>query len=227
MLYKTRGIVLNFVKFRETSIITKVYTDLFGVQSYIVNQVRSGKPRYNMALFMPLTQLDMVVYHKTHPGINRISEVRLTKPYKSIPFEIRKSTVLLFLSEVLAKTLREETGDEQLFRFISEALDRFDDLPDNYTDFHLQFLLKYLKILGIEPAGKEDSLALIPEFTSGTQGTEIRIKSMIDQPYGRCFLTGNHQRTELLEAILKFLNLHFDMENNFRSAVILREVFRD
>ena len=66
MLYKTRGIALNYIRYRESSIIAKIYTEAFGIQSYIVNGVRSSKSKTNrIALFQPLTLLDMVVYHKS------------------------------------------------------------------------------------------------------------------------------------------------------------------
>ena len=91
MLHKTKGIVLNFVKFKETSVIVKIYTEKFGLQSYIENGVRSSKSKNKIALFQPLTQLELVVYHDPKKEINRISEIRCILPYKSIPFEIKKS----------------------------------------------------------------------------------------------------------------------------------------
>jgi len=41
MIFKTRGIVFRFTKFKETSIIVTIFTEVFGLQSYIVNGVRS------------------------------------------------------------------------------------------------------------------------------------------------------------------------------------------
>jgi DNA repair protein RecO (recombination protein O) len=75
MLHKTRGIALNYIRYRESSIIAKIYTEAFGIQSYIVNGVRSSKSKMNrIALFQPLTLLDMVVYHKSKEAtIHRIS----------------------------------------------------------------------------------------------------------------------------------------------------------
>jgi len=81
MLHKTKGIVLNYIKYSDTSIIAKIYTEAFGLQSYIVNSVRSSKAKNKIALFQPLTLLEMVVYHKNHQGLQRISEMRTAEPY--------------------------------------------------------------------------------------------------------------------------------------------------
>uniref|UniRef100_UPI0040478437 recombination protein O N-terminal domain-containing protein n=1 Tax=Roseivirga sp. TaxID=1964215 RepID=UPI0040478437 len=57
MLHTTRGIVLNYIKYGETPIIVRVFTEAFGVQSYIVNSARTAKGRGKMALYQPLSLL--------------------------------------------------------------------------------------------------------------------------------------------------------------------------
>jgi DNA repair protein RecO (recombination protein O) len=83
MLHKTRGIGLSYLRYRESSIITKIYTEAFGIQTYIVNGVRSSKSKNNrIALFQPLTLLDMVVYHKNKEDtVHRISELKCYAPF--------------------------------------------------------------------------------------------------------------------------------------------------
>ena len=128
MLIKTRGIVLNFMKFRETSIIARVYTEQLGVQSYIVNSVRTKGKGSRIALFQPFTLLDMVVYTSPKGGLTRISEYKCAHPFISIPFDIRKSSMVLFLSEVVARTVKEEEENQPLFQFLYQAILAFDDL---------------------------------------------------------------------------------------------------
>jgi DNA repair protein RecO (recombination protein O) len=91
MIVKTRGIVFRYTRYGETSIIANVFTEQFGLQSYIVNGVRSKKPKVNIALFQPLTLLDMVVYHKETGGVFRIKEVKCNYPYRIIPSDMRRS----------------------------------------------------------------------------------------------------------------------------------------
>jgi DNA repair protein RecO (recombination protein O) len=124
MLHKTRGIGLSYLRYRESSIITKIYTEAFGIQTYIVNGVRSSKSKNNrIALFQPLPLLDMVVYHKNKEDtVHRISELKCYAPFHSIPFDVIKSSLALFITEILGKTLREEESNELLFRFIEESI---------------------------------------------------------------------------------------------------------
>src|SRR5471030_912859 len=42
MIYSTKGIVLRTVKYGETSVIAAIFTEVFGIQSYIVNGVRTA-----------------------------------------------------------------------------------------------------------------------------------------------------------------------------------------
>ena len=86
MLHRTRGIVLSYIKYKETSIIVRIFTEAFGMQSYIVNSVRSAKSRGKMALYQPLSLLDLVVYHKSGKDLQRISETKFSYAYSSIPF---------------------------------------------------------------------------------------------------------------------------------------------
>lgn len=51
MIYSTKGIVLRTIKYGETSVIASIFTESFGVQSYIVNGVRtSGKKKQSTFL---------------------------------------------------------------------------------------------------------------------------------------------------------------------------------
>jgi DNA repair protein RecO (recombination protein O) len=207
-------------------VITKIYTDLFGLQSYIVNNVRSSKPKYNIALFQPLTQLELVAYHNPHGKMNRVTEIKLCNPYHDIPFNIRKSTVSLFLAEMLVKTLKEETSNNELFNFISRSLSGYDDLKDHYQNFHVQFLLKYLKFMGLELTAAE-SLFEGNKRNSGNQffNQEI-LRSLVNEPYGSGKSNmDKSQRLGLLELITGFISHHMGIEETFKSLKILKEVF--
>src|SRR6186997_1907165 len=100
MLHKTNGIVFRFTKYGESSIIVNIFTGLFGLQSYIVNGVRSRTAKSRMALYQPLTLLDLVVYHRENANINRIKEVKCAHPFHSIFMDVKKSTIGMFILEV-------------------------------------------------------------------------------------------------------------------------------
>src|SRR5690606_807355 len=123
MISKTRGIVFRFTRFRESSIIVSIFTEVFGLQSYMVNGVRSARPSGNkIALFQPLTLLDMVVYHRENANINRTREVKCLYPSHTLATDIRKSSISLFVCEILNKTVKEEAQSKEIFDFIFNSL---------------------------------------------------------------------------------------------------------
>jgi DNA repair protein RecO (recombination protein O) len=91
MLHKTRGIVLHTTNYSETSVIAKVYTELFGLQSYLINGVRNKKAKVKANLLQPLSLLNLVAYHKERNGLQRVSEVSTGTTFTSIPYNIIKS----------------------------------------------------------------------------------------------------------------------------------------
>jgi DNA repair protein RecO (recombination protein O) len=220
MLHKTGGIVFKVFKYRETSVIAKIYTSLFGLQTYIINGVRSsGKGKGKMALLQPLTLLDMVVYKKENTDIQRISEWRCAESYHSIPLDIRKTAISMFLSEVLYKTVREEERAEELFDFLTHSMKILDEMDRGYENFHLQFLSKLSRLLGF---GLDSS----PNFMMSFQHEEERyVRHLLDHSYTHHIRIGGNLRRLILDHILDFYRQHVDGMGEIRSVEVLREVF--
>ena len=123
MLHKTHGVVFRFTKYGDTSIIVNIFTELFGLQSFIVNGVRSASSKTNkIALYQPLTLLDLVVYHRENANINRIKEVKCVYPYHTIPLDVRKSTIAMFIGEVVNKSVKEQPHAGAIFDFLFNSL---------------------------------------------------------------------------------------------------------
>lgn len=228
MLHKTRGIALSYIRYRETSIIARVYTEDFGLQSYIVNNVRSAKSKTNkIAQFQPLTLLDMVVYYKDDRDLHRLSEVKTLQPFQSIPFEVAKSSMALFLTEILTKTLKEETGNAMLFRFIAESVLFLEAAQTNYENFHLAFLLRLTSFLGFVPETAHEFEEQLREhsypFLPDTE-TELALNQLLRQPFGTPIRLTRAGRIELLEALVAYYRIHIDSLGEVKSLAVLREV---
>jgi DNA repair protein RecO (recombination protein O) len=215
VLHKTRGIVLNYLRYRESSVIVNILTEQFGFQSYIVNSIRSARSKQKMAHFQPLTILEMVIYHHTGKDIQRISEYKLHYLYRSAPYHPIKSAVLWFLAEFLLKTLRSEHEDPPTFNFIFNSLVRFDELSDPVANFHLQFLLKLSPFLGFHPEFSE-------ELLESRNKTELI--SLFDRDYGEHFPFNHDKRLILLDEILDFYHQHIDGIKKIKSLEVLKEV---
>lgn len=221
MIAKTRGIVFRFTRFRESSIIVTVLTEAFGIQSYIVNGVRSSKTSAGkMALFQPLTLLDMVVYHRANANINRIREVKCVYPYHSVATEIRKSAIAMFVCEILNKTVKEESAPGPLFDFIFNSLRVLEGQEENYENFHLLFLIKLSRYLGFG--------AYTAAQIGGTRvfdpGTESVVERLLTAGYGEVMSIPSGRRREILAALLGFFSEHIESLGEVRSVQVLREV---
>jgi len=151
MLHKTRGIVLKTTLYSESSVIVQVFTEKFGIQSYLINGVKKPKAKIPMNVLQPLHLLDMVVYHKVNTQLQRVSEARPSPVFKSIPYDVIKNTIVQFLNEVLYKSIRQQGAEDALFSFIYNAISWFDETEKPSANFHLAFLLKLSRFLGFAP----------------------------------------------------------------------------
>lgn len=220
MIHKTRGIVFRFTKFSETSIIVTIFTENFGLQSYIVNGVRSKSSKNKIALYQPLTLLSLVVYHRENANIERVKEIQCFHPYRTLTSNIQKSTIALFLGELLNKTVKDESHAGNLFGFISKSFITLDQLVENYENFHLMFMLKLSRYLGFGVQHVDEVL--------GSRVTSEEIENIITiilkSDYENNIKLTGPQRKELLELFLKFYAEHIETLEEMKSVAVLREV---
>jgi DNA repair protein RecO (recombination protein O) len=228
MLHKTKGIVIGYIPYRETSIIVKLYTENFGVQSYIENGVRTAKGKNKIALFQPMTLLDLVVYHNDKKDLHRISEMKCTSPLLNIPYDIRKSSVAIFLNEVLNKTLKEHIDNESMFFFLYQAILTLDAMEKGIDSFHLIFLAKYSNFLGFAP---KDSAEIELQFRElGIHiPVEIETKKHLDRLFKSEFSdelgVNKVFRNHLLDVLLAFYRIHQEEFGELKSLQVLRALF--
>src|SRR5258706_80552 len=152
MLHKTNGIVFRLTNYGESSIIVNIFTSAFGLQSYIVNGVRGKSKKTNLALYQPLTLLELVVYHRENASIMRIKDVKCIHAYQSFTHDFRKSTVALFLNEVVNRTVKEQSHAQELCEFLIQSFTTLDLLQSNIENFHLIFLIRLSQHLGFRPS---------------------------------------------------------------------------
>jgi len=219
VLQKTRGIVFRFVKYGETSIIANIFTEQFGLQSYMIKGVRTSSRKSKIALFQPLTLLDMVVYHKEGGGIMHIKEVKCFYPWQFINADVRKATIAMFINEVLNKSVKEQSHTQEIFGFIADSLVSLDTIlhPEN---FHLMFLIGLSKYLGFGPN-------LVSEVLGGrmiTTDEESALNKLISSEYTSIIPMSYLQRQNILAVLLRFYQAHSDGFGEMKSVAVLKEV---
>jgi DNA repair protein RecO (recombination protein O) len=150
-VFKTKGIVLRTVKYGETSIIAAVFTELFGLQSYLLNGVRAStkKGPGKASLFQPGAMLDMIVYHNELKNLQRVKEFRWAFLYRHVLSDVLKNSVALFMVELLSKTIKQPEQNTDLFYFTEDAFIHLDESePAAVANFPLFFALHLATLLG-------------------------------------------------------------------------------
>tara|TARA_B100000959_G_scaffold245503_1_gene270214 strand:+ start:926 stop:1591 length:666 start_codon:yes stop_codon:yes gene_type:complete len=220
MISKTKGLVLSYIKYGDTSIICKIFTDSFGLQSYIINGIRNSKSK-NIALYQPLNILDMVVYHKKNSGVQRIKEAKLDVIYTSIHNDMKKVSVCFFLSEFLSKILNNESYQEDKFDFIQNSLIEFDRLNSRFSNFHIQFLIKLSKYYGI------DIISLDQLIVSNNTDKVLDdfVQKCIDENYQGNINSNNILRNKVINLIIEYFSIHLELNIKLKSTDVLKEIF--
>ncbi|MBJ24350.1 MAG: DNA repair protein RecO [Euryarchaeota archaeon] len=220
MITKTKGLVLSYIKYGDTSIICKIFTDSFGLQSYIINGIRNSKTK-NIALYQPLNILDMVVYYKKNSRIQRIKEAKLDVIYVSIHNDMKKVSVCFFLSEFLSKILNNESDQEDKFDFIQSSLIEFDRLNSRFSNFHIQFLIKLSKYYGIDIISSDQLIVL----NNKDQLLVDFIQNCIDESYQGNINSNNILRNKVINLIIEYFSIHLEINIKLKSTDVLKEIF--
>ncbi len=240
MLHHTKGIVLHQVKYSETSIVAKVYTELFGLQSYLVRGVRKKKSKTSSAHFQHLSLLDMTVYHKEKNTLQNIKEIRQAYHFQELPYDISKSSIAIFLNEILYKCIKEEESNPLLFNFLFDSICFLDLVESEYNCFHLMFCVKLTRFLGFYPRGEYNDQNKYFDLQEGefckdipyhenymTPQTSEMLFGFIQYSYqelGRCPVNST-QRRLFLNKIIDYYRLHIPGMGDVKSHMILQSIF--
>ncbi|MFM8742483.1 MAG: DNA repair protein RecO [Cytophagales bacterium] len=220
MLHKTRGIVFRFTRYGETSIIVSIFTAQFGLQSYIVNGARSKSNKGKMALFQPLTLLDLVVYHKENASIMRIKEVRCFHPYQTLNTDFKKSTIALFLIEVVNKSVKEQSHASDLSHFLADAFVALDKMQRGAENFHLVFLIHLSRHLGF---GVYQSNEILTPFDTDQVEQQL-LEQLLHADFDTALVMSQTQRKNVLDVLLRFYASHIDSFGEMKSLAVVREM---
>ncbi len=151
MIVTTKAIVLSSIKYAEADLIVSCYTEISGLKSYwLHNILTSRKGKLKKSLFLPLTQLELVALHREKGTLERIKEAKIFYPYNTLHTQIVKSTLAIFLAEILKNSIREDAKDIELFQYLENSL-KWLDHHDSIANFHILFILNLSKYLGFYP----------------------------------------------------------------------------
>ena len=236
MLVKTKAIVISSIKYQEKSLIVKCFTLSDGLKSYFVRDAFSSrKSNQKIAYFQPFSILEIEAIHKNKGTLENFKEIKLAIPFQTIHNTITKSTIVLFLSEMMHYSIHEEEENEALFTYLETAL-LWLDTHDEIVNFHLIFILEATKYLGFYPDNTDIDLPYF-EMTEGIF-TQFHAISSLSQHETQLFkkllslkfesdLKTFHviERQLLLKIIIDYYSFHLDGFRKPKSLDVLKEVF--
>jgi DNA repair protein RecO (recombination protein O) len=236
MLVKTKAIVISTLKYQEKSLIVKCFTQSDGLKSYFVrNAFSAAKTSQKIAYFQPLSILEIEAVHKNKGTLEHFKEIKIATPFQTIHSDVMKSTVVLFLSEILHHSIHEEEKNEALFLFLETALDWLDH-HDQSANFHLILLLEATKYLGFYPDVSQIGLPYF-EMTEGVF-SHFHAISSLSEPETELLrrlialkfdndqkIFHVSERQSLLRILIDYYSFHLDGFKKPKSLEVLKEVF--
>jgi DNA repair protein RecO (recombination protein O) len=233
---KTKAIVISAIKFQEKSLIAKCFTLSHGLKSYFVRDAFSTrKSSQKIAYFQPLTILEIEAVHKNKGTLENFKEIKIGTPFQTIHTDIVKSTIVMFLSEILHHSIQEEEKNEPLFIFLETALFWLDQ-HDEITNFHLILMLETTKYLGFYPDVSDVDLpffemnegvfTLFHGLSALTEHETNLFKKLIDLKFDNDQKVFHViERQLLLKILIDYYSFHLDGFKRPKSLEVLKEIF--
>jgi DNA repair protein RecO (recombination protein O) len=238
MVIKTKALVISKLKYKDNDLIVKCFTMSSGIKSYLVkNAFRSRRGKFSVAYFQLLSLIEIEADHQPNRSLNYIKDIRVHLPYESLHTNIIKSTVVLFLAEVLSMILIEEEPNTALFQYIETALLWF-DTKEKDTTFHHKFLFGITKFMGVAPElstiempyfnleeGRFQTYRSNPYCITGEK--LILLKSLLGTKFDSNAMQtlASEKKQMLLDMILTYFRLHLQGFRVPKSLTILNQVF--
>ena len=236
MLQKTEGIVLKTLKYSESSVITKIFTREYGLNSFIIPGIRSSRNKSKGNLFQPLQILELDVYYHPHKSLLKLKEYRPSIIYTNLYSDMIRQSIAIFAIEVLTKCIHENEVNENLYDYMRAFLLDIDKTSASKNIMPHLFLLEVSNLLGFMPyieVPYEErpyfniEAGVFEKSPSYTQITldKIEAKLIFD------FLNQSHEnfskidRLKILEILLTYYKFHIPNFKQVTSLDIIRQIF--
>lgn len=238
MLDNSEVIILGYINYSETSIILKAYTKDFGFKSFIIRGIRTKKKKkIALGQLQPLTILDIEFNNSKNDRLSYLKSIKIIEPFISINTEILKMNICLFLSEFLSKVLKIDLTNKDLYTFIKQSLLWFDN-SENISNFHLLFIIRLTKYLGIMPKYSKEQFSFFDIengiFTNTPLSKNYIEGRVVDNlysilgtkfDYNNSVLSNVNQRRNMLNFLISYYEYHIPGFKKPKSIGILNELF--
>ena len=241
-MFKTKAIILRTTKYGETSLVVTAFTELFGVQTYMVNGVRSAKKTgLKASLYLPASLVEMEVYHNEKATMHRIKECNRYFVFNNVLTDIVKNSIAIFMMELLTKLLKQPEPNADIFYFCEDLLIKLDDAQPNIaSNIPLFFALHASHFFGFRIDDNFDKENSVLDLQEGFFVTEIPTHTyfLVDEnaavssellktalPSELEHIKLNRiKRRELLNKYMEYYSIHVSEFGSMKTLLVLQEV---
>jgi DNA repair protein RecO (recombination protein O) len=236
MLVKTKAIVISALRYQEKGLVVKCFTETDGIKSYYVRDAFSSKKSSQKTVyFRPLTILALEASHKNKGTLEYFREAAPAYPYFTINTDIVKTSIAIFVAEMLHNCIKEEEKNPTLYAFLETALLWLDG-HDEAANFHLILLLEISKFLGFYPNTAKQSHPFF-EMTEGifvpyqsisclSEEETLLLKRLMSLKFDNgAKIFHVTERQALLKILMDYYAFHLDGFKRPKSVEVLKEVF--
>lgn len=215
MTVNTELIVLHTTKFGENSIVVHTLSREYGRRSFLVR----GAGKRLMSLFLPLNILEADVQESTKSTLFTARNLTARHPLLGIRSNVFKNSMTMFMSEVLYRVIKEGAAEQGLYEWCERNILLLDAVQNDFSNFHLRFLLELTVALGFSPESRDlqpfvgDQYPTVERFmqTSFAESMLIPLNGSV--------------RNEIAEEILRYIEFHTESSVNINSLKVLRDLY--
>lgn len=233
-IQESQGIILRNIKYSETSIIIDIFTEKFGLKSFIIGSVRSAKNKAGGAKYQVMNVVHVSYIYKENDTLIRPREINYAHQYKSIPFDVMKSSVGVFLIECTRNSIKEKEANLSLYSFVRDSFVHLDEISNlHLSKFYVCYLIDLARHLGFEPLNNYDEDNCEFDLLNGSFSSSIAdVKYSMDKECSKIlsnllsdqglYKIDKAIRDRMLDYLLVYYALHVEGFKQIKSLEVLR-----
>ena len=233
MKYKSRAITLTYIKQGESSIISKIFTEKHGLQSFIIKGVRSKRAKKKLGLFQPLQLVDINATLIPKKGLQYLAEITIIETISTDKINMNKNFLAIFIAEISSKVLQENEQNSGLFKFVWEIKQKLYNANTIDENFALLFMLNLSKYLGFFPSTENINAPFFNLETGEFSGKVFNLNIYLTEEkttvlkhllLGKKINIPQELKSELLKDIIQYFRLHHYNLSNITSHLIIESL---
>jgi DNA repair protein RecO (recombination protein O) len=233
MKYKSRAITLTYIKQGESSIISKIFTEKHGLQSFIIKGVRSKRAKKKLGLFQPLQLVDINATLIPKKGLQYLAEITIIETISTDKINMNKNFLAIFIAEISSKVLQENEQNSGLFKFVWEIKQKLYNANTIDENFALLFMLNLSKYLGFFPSTENINAPFFNLETGEFSGKSFNMNIYLTEEkttilkhllLGKKINIPQELKSELLKDIIQYFRLHHYNLSNITSHLIIESL---